>query len=53
MMQALIAIQDKECGDLKASTLYGVPKSTLERGAKGLSKSLGCAGKMILPTHLE
>ena len=59
MNTAINAVKTKQCGYLKASLIYNVPKSTLERRAKGLNKVakggtkiLG-NNKMSLPLELE
>lgn len=59
MLLAIEAVQSKRMGYLKASICYNVPKSTLERRAKGQNKTLVGASKGLgrfkttLPAELE
>ena len=59
MSRALRAIEEKECGYLKAAALFNVPKTTLERRFKGKNK-VACGGKRVmgngrtsLPSEME
>ena len=59
MVRALKALEQKECGYLKAAHMYNVPKSTLERRFKGKNKIAKGANKTmgsrvtVLPSELE
>ena len=47
MSRALRAIEEKECGYLKAAALFNVPKTTLERRFKGENK-VACGSKRVM-----